>query len=259
MKRTLWFVVLVASIAAKAGQLPSGVKFLPGPVNGLLVADKVLVYGDAGNRVKTVPFVLFTEARRDVVWAGAALVARGATAIVPESERAPFEAPAAFWAEYETHRFHEYTQVNTKVLREPVRVARAVRGGEALDLGGVRVEVIDTPGYTRGAVSYLLESGGKRIVCTGDLIYGDGQLFDLSSLQDAIPEAKAQGYHGYAARRTHRKPTHGSGAQAGRLSARARPAYRESPGGDQPSDCASPGADGKSLCHGRPTLVLGRG
>ena len=200
MKRTLWFVVLVASIAAKAGQLPSGVKFLPGPVNGLLVADKVLVYGDAGNRVKTVPFVLFTEARRDVVWAGAALVARGAAAIVPESERAPFEAPAAFWAEYETHRFHEYTQVNTKVLREPVRVARAVHGGEALDLGGVRVEVIDTPGYTRGAVSYLLESGGKRIVCTGDLIYGDGQLFDLSSLQDAIPEAKARGYHGYAAR-----------------------------------------------------------
>ena len=47
MKRTLWFVVLVASIAAKAGQLPSGVKFLPGPVNGLLVEGKVLVYGDA--------------------------------------------------------------------------------------------------------------------------------------------------------------------------------------------------------------------
>jgi len=62
------------------------------------------------------------------------------------------------------------------------------------------VGVVDTPGYTRGAVSYWLERGGKRIACTGDLIYGDGQLFDLSSLQDAVPEAKARGYHGYAAR-----------------------------------------------------------
>jgi glyoxylase-like metal-dependent hydrolase (beta-lactamase superfamily II) len=176
------------------------VRFLPGPVNGLLVGDKVLVYGDAGERVKAVPYVLFTQARRDVVWAGAPLVARGAAAIVPERERALFEDPGAFWAGYETQRFHDYSQVNTKVLREPVRVSRAVHGGEVLDLDGIRVEVIDTPGYTPGAVSYWLESGGKRIACTGDLIYGDGQLFDLSSLQDAIPEAKAQGYHGYAAR-----------------------------------------------------------
>jgi glyoxylase-like metal-dependent hydrolase (beta-lactamase superfamily II) len=60
--------------------------------------------------------------------------------------------------------------------------------------------VIATPGYTRGAISYLIETGGKRLACTGDLIYGDGQLFDLYSLQDAVPEAKARGYHGYAAR-----------------------------------------------------------
>jgi glyoxylase-like metal-dependent hydrolase (beta-lactamase superfamily II) len=150
--------------------------------------------------VKAVPYVLFTEARRDVVWAGSPLVGRGAAAIVPERERSLFEDPGAFWAAYETQRFHDYSQVNTKVLREPMHVSRAVHGGEVLDLDGVRVEVIDTPGYTRGAVSYLIEAGGKRIACTGDLIYGDGQLFDLSSLQDAVPEAKARGYHGYAAR-----------------------------------------------------------
>ncbi len=166
----------------------------------MLVDGKVLIYGDTGGRIKAAPFVLFTEARRDVVWAGAPLVTRGAAAVVPESERALFENPAAFWAEYETRRFHDYSQVNTKVLREPMRVSRAAHGGETLDLDGVRVGVVDTPGYTRGAVSYWLERGGKRIACTGDLIYGDGQLFDLSSLQDAVPEAKARGYHGYAAR-----------------------------------------------------------
>ena len=116
------------------------------------------------------------------------------------AERTLFENPGAFWAAYETKRFHDYSQVNTKALREPMRVSRAVHGGKVSDLNGVRVEVIDTPGNTPGAVSYLLERGGKRIGCTGDLIYGDGQLFDLSSLQDAIPEAEARGYHGYAAR-----------------------------------------------------------
>lgn len=180
--------------------LPNGVRFLPGAVNGLLVDGKVVVYGDAGGRLKNVRTVLFTEARRDVAWAGAQMVAAGAEGIVPERERALFENTATFWADYETKRFHDYSQVNTKVLRTPVRVTRAVHGGETLEFDGVRVEVIDTPGYTPGAVSYWFEIGGKRIACTGDLIYGDGQLFDLSSLQDAIPETKTRGYHGYAAR-----------------------------------------------------------
>jgi glyoxylase-like metal-dependent hydrolase (beta-lactamase superfamily II) len=190
----------LADVGLQAVALPSGVRFLPGPVNGLLVYGRVLVYGDTGGRVKEASHVLFTHARRDVVWAGTALVRGGSAAVVPERERSLFENPASFWESYWSGRFHDYSQVNTKVLREPVRVSRAVRGGEVLDLGGVRVEVIDTPGYTAGAISYWIESGGKRIACTGDLIYGDGQLFDVSSLQDAIPESKTRGYHGYAAR-----------------------------------------------------------
>ena len=200
MMRTLGLALALAASLAAAGPLPPGVRFLPGPVNGLLVRGRVLVYGDPTGALKSVPYVLFTEARRDVAWAGAPLAARGAAAVVPERERELFENPGAFWTAYETGRFHDYSEVNTKVLREPVHVSRAVHGGEALDLSGVRVEVMDTPGYTRGAVSYLLETGGRRIACTGDLIFGGGQLLDLSSLQDAIPEAKARGYHGYAAR-----------------------------------------------------------
>jgi glyoxylase-like metal-dependent hydrolase (beta-lactamase superfamily II) len=192
--------VLAGAAAVEAVPLPSSVRFLPGPVNGLVVNGKVLVYGDASSRVKSISHLLFTHARRDVVWAGAPVVAAGAPAIVPQHERELFANPKLFWQTYETTRFHDYSQVNTKVLREPLLVAKAVRGGDVLDLDGTRVEVIDTPGYTRGAVSYWIEVGGKRIACTGDLIYGDGRLFDLFSLQDAIPEAKARGYHGYAAR-----------------------------------------------------------
>src|SRR5262245_17217571 len=193
--------LLWKDVGLHAAALPSGVRFLPGPVNGLLVNGRVLMYGDTGGRVKEASHVLITQARRELVWAGTALVRDGSAAVVPERERSLFENPASFWESYWSGRFHDYSQVNTKVLREPVRVSRAVRGGEVLDLDGVRVEVIDTPGYTAGAASYWIESGGKRIACTGDLIYGDdGQLFDVSSLQDAIPESKTRGYHGYAAR-----------------------------------------------------------
>jgi glyoxylase-like metal-dependent hydrolase (beta-lactamase superfamily II) len=191
---------LAGAAVVEAAPLPSSVLFLPGPINGLLVNEKVLVYGDANSRVKGASHVLFTHARRDVVWAGVPQVTAGAAAIVPRGERELFANPKSFWEAYETARFHDYSQVNTKVLREPLPVTRAVTGGDVLDLDGTRVEVIGTPGYTRGAVSYWMEIGGKRIACTGDLIYSDGQLLDLSSLQDAIPEAKARGYHGYAAR-----------------------------------------------------------
>src|SRR3974390_1679850 len=88
-------------VCARAASLPAGVTFLPGPVNGLLVQGKVVVYGGAGGHVKGVRKVLFTHARRDVVWAGAPLVAGGSDAIVPERERALFENPSAFWSDYE--------------------------------------------------------------------------------------------------------------------------------------------------------------
>ena len=47
MIRTIWLGLIVTSIAARAGQLPAGVQFLPGPVNGPSVGGEVLVYGDA--------------------------------------------------------------------------------------------------------------------------------------------------------------------------------------------------------------------
>jgi glyoxylase-like metal-dependent hydrolase (beta-lactamase superfamily II) len=199
LHKALTALVAVAAVG-QAAQLPPEVRFIPGPVNGLLLRGKVLVYGDPRGRLKNISHLLFTHARRDVVWAGVPLVAAGAAAIVPERERERFDRADEFWAKYEKARFHDYTQVNTKVLREPLPAARGVREGDVLDLAGVRIEVMETPGYTPGAVTYWMEVGGKRIACTGDLIYGDGQLLDLSSLQDAIPEAMTRGYHGYAAR-----------------------------------------------------------
>jgi glyoxylase-like metal-dependent hydrolase (beta-lactamase superfamily II) len=97
-------------------------------------------------------------------------------------------------------RFHDYAQQSTRIPAEAISVNRTVKEGDLIAWEGLSIRVLDTPGYTRGAVSYLVELGGKKVAFTGDLIRDDGKLQDLFSLQDAIPSAKIGGYHGWAGR-----------------------------------------------------------
>lgn len=140
--------------------------------------------------------VLYTHARRDAFRPVA-----GAEAFVPAAEETYFRDPMKFWTAFERERFHDYEARSSKWPVTPLPgPIKAVRGGEKFTWRGVEFEVLDTPGFTAGAVSYLATIDGKRIAFTGDLIYGDGQLLDVYSLQTGIPEAKTRGYHGYAAR-----------------------------------------------------------
>jgi glyoxylase-like metal-dependent hydrolase (beta-lactamase superfamily II) len=184
-------------------QIGPGVQVLRGAVNGAWLerhGKRLAIYGDPRDLPAKADLVLFTHHRRDVAWAGRALVAAGTPAVVPAGERADFAEVAKFWSDFTRKRFHDYTHKSSKVLGEPIPVARTVRGGDTLDWEGLSFRVLDTPGYSPGAVSYLVDLDGQRIAFTGDLIYGDGKVFDLYSLQDAIPEAKMMAYHGYAAR-----------------------------------------------------------
>jgi len=187
-----WGALAVEPITAE-------VSLVPGPVNGVLIrrqGETLSIYGDPRKQPAAAKTVFFTHHRRDVVWAGRKLVGGGARAVAPEAEKELFTGVAGFWEQYRSKRFHDYGNQSSRILAEPLPLARTVRGGDMIE----GIQVIDTPGYTRGAVSYLVESQGKRIACTGDLIYGDGRILDLFSLQDAIPEVKEDGYHGWAAR-----------------------------------------------------------
>ncbi len=203
-------VLLLAAGGAGAAEkypvetLTSNATVVRGPVNGVLIrrnGKALAVYGDPRENAPAVERVLFTHGRRDVVWAGRGLVRRGAEAVVPAGDKAMFTDVKSFWEKYfETGRFHDYANQSTRVAAEPFEAVTTVKGGDRFTWQGVPVEVLDTPGYTRGAVSYLVELDGKRIAFAGDLIYGDGKFIDLYSLQDAIPEVKEDGYHGYASR-----------------------------------------------------------
>ena len=197
------FLILTGGIIRANEPLPPGLRFIPGPVNGAFIernGKSLAVYGDPSGRSPTPDTVLLTQARRDVTWAARGLARRGAMIVAPEREAELLIHPEKFWTELREKRFHDYAQQTTKVPVEPIPVSRTVKGGDTLTWGDLSIRVLDTPGYTRGAVSYLVELEGKKVAFTGDLIRDDGKLQDLFSLQDAIPEAKIGGYHGWAGR-----------------------------------------------------------
>jgi len=199
----IWTALAAEVLFAASDEVAPGLTMASGAINGACLrrgGKTLVVYGDPSGTWSDADTVLFTHHRRDVVCAGRALVERGAKAVVPAKEIGLFTGVNEFWAKFKDGRFHDYGQQTTKVLSKPLAVSRTVKGGEAFGWEDVTFQVLDTPGYTRGAVTYVAELGGKKVAFTGDLIYGDGRLWDLYSLQDAIPEAKIGGYHGYAAR-----------------------------------------------------------
>src|SRR5690606_26344674 len=48
--------------------------------------------------------------------------------------------------------------------------------GEDVQVGDVSLRVIDTPGHSRGHVSYLLNDGGASSLFSGDVIFPRGRI-----------------------------------------------------------------------------------
>ncbi|KPK37742.1 MAG: hypothetical protein AMJ65_13915 [Phycisphaerae bacterium SG8_4] len=191
------------SIAGEVQELSPRVSLCRDSVNGVFIESQgqvLVVYGDPADRLEKAEKVLFTDSRRDLVWAGRGLVENGAESVVPAEQVDRFAKVDDFWSAFVENRYHDYDQQTTKILAKPLNVSRTARGGDVIKWKDLSVRVLETPGYSRGSVSYFVDVDGRRYGFVGDLIYGDGHLFDLYSLQDAVAEAKIGGYHGYAGR-----------------------------------------------------------
>jgi len=211
MKRRIITIVIFASVlilttvchAASIVELSPHVSICQNSTNGVFIKKDgraLVVYGDPGRNLKKADMVFFTHNRRDVVWSGRELVDNGADSIVPAKEADSFSNAEDFWTSFIKARFHDSQQQTTKIPIMPLRVDRKVGEGDTINWQDLEVKVLDTPGYTRGAVSYFINVDDIKYGFVGDIIFGDGQLFDLYSLQDAVDDAKIGGYHGYAGR-----------------------------------------------------------
>jgi len=172
-------------------------------VNGVFIENDgrtLVIYGDPGENLQKADMVLFTHCRRDVAWAGRDLVDNGAESVVPAAEAHNFLKVADFWASFVQSKFHDYGQQSTKILTKALRVGQRVGEGDTINWQNITMKVVDTPGDTRGSVSYFTTVDGIKYGFVGDIIYGDGHLIDLYSLQDGVSEARIGGYHGYAGR-----------------------------------------------------------
>ncbi len=102
---------------------------------------------------------------------------------------------------------------------------RAVREGDALAIGALRVRVLETPGHTPESVCYLVEeAGAPKAVFTGDTLFvGDVGRPDLAGARDMTPEHMAgllyDSLHGKLlglADEVLVYPAHGAGSLCGR-------------------------------------------
>ena len=188
-------------------QLATGLLLMLGAVNtGVLVSgdrallidccDTVTQERLAASGVKRVEMILCTQHRRTNTAGAYPFVERGAELVVPAKERDLFEKTDDYWSDW-GNRWHLYrSQPGPEVLARPLLVNRAVSGGDVIEWRGSRIRVLDTPGATMGAVSYVVEAGGKTFCFSGDVLAGAGQVWDLFSLQKGY-EYGVVDYHGF--------------------------------------------------------------
>ena len=198
MKYPFLIIFALVSIPAFSQELPESLKFEGGPVNAISidVDGKQL---SINRPVEPNPaLLLLTHARRDVV--------RFARDSNPVEWRAPrnsaefLENTDTRWTEWWDKRFDYYEQQVTRLPISDFAARSYIDDGAVFSWGDLEIQMLATPGYSRDGATYLISLDGKKIAFTGDLILEGGKVPDLYSFQEAIPEAKVGGYHGYLGR-----------------------------------------------------------
>ena len=140
---------------------------------------------------------------------------------VPARERAMFESTEAFWRLRRTYDSYDASSAGfTRATSVPV--ARSLADHERIDWSGGTLEVLPTPGHTKGSISVLAEIDGAPVGFTGDLIAGHGRVPTLHDLQwqYGMPDAVGAALHSAVtvARHGPRRilPSHGAPIDDGR-------------------------------------------
>ncbi len=145
--------------------------------------------------IEQIDALLFTHHHRDSASGVVALAGPQSLVGVPAQERAYFAQVEKYWADPQ-YRWHLYDyHPHNLMLAASVAVDRVYSEGDRWNWQGVEIAVLDTPGHTDGSISYTVEVDGRRFVFCGDSIAGDGQVWDLYSLQKG--DEQTRDYHAF--------------------------------------------------------------
>jgi glyoxylase-like metal-dependent hydrolase (beta-lactamase superfamily II) len=143
--------------------------------------------------IEQVERILFTHHHRDQASGVGPLAASGTQVIVPAAEKEWFARVEGYWGD-PASRWHLYDSRPQLVLAQSIPVHGTVQGGDVIEWGGATISVLDTPGHTDGSVSYQVDVKEGRYLFCGDVLYGEGQIWDLYSLQKGW---ETRDYHGF--------------------------------------------------------------
>jgi len=176
--------------------------------------------------VREIAAIAHTHHHRDQCGGDDRAVELGIPIWVPARERGLFDATEAFWRVRRTYDSYDASSLGlTRTTSLPV--ARGLADHERVDWAGGTLEIVPTPGHTKGSISLLAEVDGSSVAFTGDLIAGHGRVPTLHDLQwqYGMPDAVGAALHSatmLAGRTPDRLlPSHGAPLEDGPAALRA--------------------------------------
>jgi glyoxylase-like metal-dependent hydrolase (beta-lactamase superfamily II) len=147
--------------------------------------------------IDAVDKVVFTHHHRDQASEFYRIAGPSTRVGVPSAEAELFCDVQRLWDD-PSQRWHLYDARPSMLLTAPIPVHEQYVEEDAFSWGRSSISVLETPGHTDGSVSYLIrtpgEQGEQRYLFCGDVICGDGQVWDLYSLQKGF---ETRDYHGF--------------------------------------------------------------
>ena len=174
-----------------------------GHVNTGILRDenRALLVDPSGTSVQTtlselgitnVAQLLFTHHHRDST-AGFP-IPNNARVGVPAKEATWFSEVETFWNDSQ-YRWHLYNyHPHNLMLADAISVTDTYTEGAQIEWGPASVQVLETPGHTDESLTYLVDVDGERFAFSGDLIYDEGKVWELYSLQKG---QQTSDYHGF--------------------------------------------------------------
>lgn len=137
--------------------------------------------------------IYFTQHRRPNT---TGVYAYTAPVFAPEGEQRQFDSAAAHWQDWRNHWHLYHFRPGPLAPLKDIPLSGAVREGDAFRWGEFTIRVLETPGVTDGAVSYLVKrDAAGSAAFSGDVLYAAGQVWDVHSLQKSM--GGMSDYHGF--------------------------------------------------------------